>query len=261
MDKFFGFAKELLARGLAQEVEAYAENNTYDTAIQFTADIDFYRGLAAKNKGPILDIGCGTGRVMLPLLQAGWEVEGIDLSPAMLAMAAAKLSAAGFTPRLHQGDMRNFQLATQFALIIIPYFALIYIASDPERRQVLACCYQHLAPGGTLAFDFDAGGGQLGLSQPWLGFQTIAADGQVQLQIVQTNQVTAQQRLANIITYRLAGAKATIEVTSSAEASITAADMETLLRETGFVVQGFYNDYSYTPYTSGEECIVVAVKP
>lgn len=260
MDKYFGFAKELLAKGLAKEAEAYSDNSTYDMAIKFTADLDFYLELARELQGPILDIGCGTGRVLTPLLQAGYSAVGLDMSANMLSFARAKLKTAGLTAPLHQGDMRDFSIGSEFRLIIIPYFAMIYMYEDWERQQVFRCCYRHLAPGGVLAFDFDAGVNTIGLSQPWLGFQTADANGQVTLQTVQINHLQDRLRLVNIITYRL-GARQDIAVNSSLEASISAPRMKELLESAGFKVRGFYGDYVYTPYNGGEECIVVSEKP
>lgn len=260
MEKYFGLAKELMDKGLAREIESYDENNTYDTAIQFTDDLEFYIRLAKKQGGKVLDIGCGTGRVMLPLLQAGIEVQGMDLSAHMLSIAADKLSKAGFSPALSQGDMQNFSIPQEFKLIIIPYYAMIYMTSDQERSSVLECCHRHLAPGGVFAFDFDAGINPPGLSKPWLGFEKVDPDGTVTIQTAQMNQVQQDLRIINMITYRFQGVKSRIDVNASIEASIPTARMRELLEEAGFVVKGFYRDYQYTPYSDGEECIVIAEK-
>lgn len=260
MNQYFGLAKDLLDRGLAREAASYDKNNTYDTAIQFTADLEFYTGLAVEQQGKVLDIGCGTGRVMLPLLREGIDVTGMDLSPHMLKAAADKLGKEGFSPELHQGDMRDFSLPKHFNLIIIPYYSLIYMTTDQERSKVLQCCYSHLASGGMLAFDFDAGTNTPGLSRPWLGFQETDTNGGVTIQTAQMNQVQEHLRIVNIITYRFKGPDSWIDVSASVEASIPTPRMKTLLEKAGFAVRGFYQDYSYTPYSGGEECIVIAEK-
>ncbi|MTI95244.1 MAG: class I SAM-dependent methyltransferase [Firmicutes bacterium] len=259
MEKYFGTARQLLEQGLATEITSYDENNTYDTAIQFTEDLEFYLELARGRR--VLDIGCGTGRVMLPLLQAGVDVTGIDMSPHMLKLAAEKLNGAGFTPELHQGDMRDFNLESEFDLIIIPYYSMTYMHSDAERSTVLNCCWRHLASGGMLAFDFDAGTNETNLSKPWLGFEKIDPNsGDVTIQTVQMNQVDPHLRIINMITYRINGSASRIDVNASVEASIPAPRMQALLEATGFSVQEFYQDYQYTPYAGGEECVVVAKK-
>ena len=75
----------------------------------FEADLPLYRELAAAQGGRVLELACGSGRVLVPLVQAGNRVVGLDASPHMLALARAKLDT-GTSARLIQGDMRDFQL-------------------------------------------------------------------------------------------------------------------------------------------------------
>ena len=260
MSKYFGLARELLDKGLAREIKAYDENNTYDTAIQFTDDLDFYFNLAKDQGGKVLDIGCGTGRVLLPLMQKGIAMAGMDLSSPMLDLAQDKLARAGFAPELHIGDMRDFSLSQTFNLIIIPYYAMIYMSTDEERSSVLGCCHRHLSPGGVLAFDFDSGISEPGLSKPWLGFEKIDPSiPEVVIQTVQMNQVEEDLRIINMITYRF-GPKPSIDVNASIEASITVPRMKLLLEAAGFTSLAFYKDYEYTVHDGGEECVVIARK-
>src|SRR5262245_16210226 len=79
--------------------------------------IDFYVGLAREAKGPVLDIACGTGRVLLPVLQAGADADGLDLFQPMLDTARRKADALGLSPNLHRGDMAYFELPRRYALI------------------------------------------------------------------------------------------------------------------------------------------------
>ncbi|MEA4883754.1 MAG: class I SAM-dependent methyltransferase [Clostridia bacterium] len=121
MDLYFGMARRLLDNGLATAVDSYGNDNLYDRTIQFTDDLAFYRDLAKKQGGPVLDIACGTGRVLLHLLGSGYTVVGLDLSAPMLEMSREKARTLGFEPVLHQGDMREFDLeGRRFSLIIIP---------------------------------------------------------------------------------------------------------------------------------------------
>lgn len=119
-------------------------------------DVAFYVELAQASGGPVLEIGCGTGRVSLPIAAAGIDVVGVDFSPAMLAKA--KERAAG-TQNLSgsyefiQGDMRTLALDRQFPLVIIPARTL-YLALTPEEQvESLRRAAAHMAPGGTLAFN------------------------------------------------------------------------------------------------------------
>src|SRR5216117_2081445 len=92
------------------EATPYDDGALYDVLFdRFDYGLEFYVGLARAAKGPVLDVTCGTGRVLLPCLQAGVDIEGLDLFPAMLATLQDKAAALGFNPALHQADMAGFQ--------------------------------------------------------------------------------------------------------------------------------------------------------
>jgi len=120
---------------------------------RFDLGLDFYLGLAKAARGPILDLACGTGRIMLPCLKAGADVDGLDLSPGMLSRLRQKASALGFEPRLHQASMSSFQLPRRFALIIITFNAFVHNLTTDDQLATLKTCRDHLEPGGLLAFD------------------------------------------------------------------------------------------------------------
>lgn len=115
--------------------------------------IDFYVELARVAHGPVLDICCGTGRVTLPCLQAGADVDGLDLSAAMLRTFRAKADALGLSPALYQADMSDFRLPRRYALIMITFNAFIHNLTQEAQLRCLQLCREHLAPGGMLAFD------------------------------------------------------------------------------------------------------------
>src|ERR1022692_1481704 len=95
----------------------------YDLApvYQQRADKDFYLARAHEAQGPVLELGCGTGRILLPIAQAGVDITGLDASSAMLDICRARLDAAGLAAPLVTGDMRTFDLGRKFALIAIPF--------------------------------------------------------------------------------------------------------------------------------------------
>src|SRR6185369_921897 len=76
----------------------------------FPVGLDFYVALAKAAPGPVLDVACGTGRILLPCLQAGVDIEGLDLFEPMLDTLRAKARALGLAPRLHRADMSDFSL-------------------------------------------------------------------------------------------------------------------------------------------------------
>jgi ubiquinone/menaquinone biosynthesis C-methylase UbiE len=87
----------------------------------YEEDLAFWLSLARRTGGPILELACGTGRVMLPLAEQGFAVVGVDISPAMLAIAREKLSAAGVLDRteLVEGDVLTMELHRQFPLAFV----------------------------------------------------------------------------------------------------------------------------------------------
>jgi SAM-dependent methyltransferase len=114
---------------------------------------DFYVSEAKASPGPVLEIACGTGRITLPILTAGVNVEGMDLFAPMLERLREKAAAKGFAPTLHQGDMARFQLPRQYALILITFNAYINMLTQEDQLSCLRCCKDHLLPGGKLVFD------------------------------------------------------------------------------------------------------------
>jgi len=261
MDMYFGFARELLECGKAQAAEAYGEDSLYDLLNQFEEDVPFYLGLARQAGGKVLEIGCGTGRVLHRLLEAGVDVVGLDISAEMLRRARERL-AGGPRVELVQGDMRTFQLPHEFSLIIMPYCTFMYATSDAERRAVFERCYRHLAPGGVLAFDFPAGEVEIGEGLPYLALQGVhPLTGQVLIHTVQVKGIRKDLRLLNQVSYHMAAdSPAKITVHASLEGVCRSEQVEELLVEAGFAVRGVYSDYSGTPYAGEEFCVMMAEK-
>jgi SAM-dependent methyltransferase len=113
-------------------------------------DVPFWRALAKRARGPVLDVGCGTGRITLPCLEAGADVDGLDLYPGMLERLRAKAEARGFKPRLAHADMRDFTLPRRYALIMIPFNAFLHNLTTEDQLATLGCCRTHLETNGAL---------------------------------------------------------------------------------------------------------------
>ena len=138
----------------ASSVEGYITPELYDIAYGWkTDDIPFYVAQARAAKGPVLEIACGTGRVHLPMLQAGVDADGFDLHPGMLEVLRRKAAALGLKPRVSQADMRDFTLPRRYALITIPFRAFFHNLTTEDELRTLRCCRQHLEPGGRLVLD------------------------------------------------------------------------------------------------------------
>src|SRR5262249_37984346 len=104
-------------------------------------------------KGPVLEVACGTGRILLPCLEAGVDIEGLDLFEPMLKTLRAKAAEMRLAPRLHQADMSEFSLARRYSLVMIPFNAFIHNMTQEAQVNCLKCCREHLLPDGVLAFD------------------------------------------------------------------------------------------------------------
>lgn len=118
-------------------------------------DIDFFKDELA-NSGNVLELGCGTGRILIPLLQAGIDCWGLDISPEMLSICRENLKRreiGGAENRLHQGDMRRFSLDKKFSSIIIPFNTFLYLESYKAQSQCLQAIHEHLVDEGRLIID------------------------------------------------------------------------------------------------------------
>jgi len=121
-----------------------------------TRDIAFYLECASRFGDPVLELGTGTGRVLLPLVEAGYDVTGLEFSPAMLQLARAKVGervTMGDRVRLVVGDMTAFDLGRRFALVLVPARAFQHVITPAGQRTALACIHRHLVPGGHLVLD------------------------------------------------------------------------------------------------------------
>ncbi len=120
-------------------------------------DIDFYVQEAVNAPGPVLELGCGTGRVLIPSAQAGARLVGLDVSTAMLAVCQAKLEreseAVRSSVQLVQSDMREFSLPGRFALVTIPFRPFQHLLTVADQLSCLVAVREHLADGGRLVMD------------------------------------------------------------------------------------------------------------
>ena len=127
------------------------------TGSSVEGDTDFYRRLARETGGPILEVGCGTGRVATALAADGHEVVGIDLSAPMLRLAQHRREAlsADAAARLsfHLADMTTLDLGRDFALIVAPARVFQFMLTSAAQREALAALRTHLRPNGRLVLD------------------------------------------------------------------------------------------------------------
>ena len=120
-------------------------------------DVVFYRDAVREFGDPVLELGCGTGRITMALAEAGKRITGLDLSERMLERAVKKraklLVEARERVHLVQGDMVKFDLGEKFRLVIIPFRPFQHLLEVREQIDCLDCVRKHLAPGGRLILD------------------------------------------------------------------------------------------------------------
>ncbi len=120
-------------------------------------DVAFYVEAARESGGPVLEVGCGTGRVLIPTTRAGIEIVGLDGSPHMLNLCRSRLKQeppdVQARVRLLEGDMRRFTVDRGFRLATIPFRPFQHLLTVSDQLACLACIRHHLADDGLLVFD------------------------------------------------------------------------------------------------------------
>lgn len=116
-------------------------------------DVEYYQERLNNIQGRALEVGCGSGRVLIPLLQAGYLVDGLDNSREMLDSCRSRCADQGLTSQLHKEEMHNFQLEQSYEAIIIPAGSFQLLESREMAVEALNNFYNHLAPGGRLILD------------------------------------------------------------------------------------------------------------
>ena len=120
-------------------------------------DVRYYVDLAQARGGPVLEYGCGNGRIAIPTARAGVEITGVDLSREMLADLERRLEVEPREVRARlravQGDMRSVVLRRRFPLVTCPFNAFLHLYAREDVERFLGRVRAHLAPRGELCFD------------------------------------------------------------------------------------------------------------
>ena len=142
------------------DTELYAATaEFYDYVVPYRTreDVAFFVEAAQASGGPVLEIGCGTGRVLIPTARAGIDIYGIDLSPHMLDVCQRRLteepSEVQRRVQLDLADMREFDLGQTFKLITIPFRPFQHLIEIEDQMACLRCIHRHLAGDGRLILD------------------------------------------------------------------------------------------------------------
>lgn len=237
-------------------------------------DVDFYVAEALGARGPVLELGCGTGRVLIPTARAGVEVTGLDASPSMLAECRNRLAqeAEAVRTRVHlvQGDMRRFDLGRKYALVTLPFRPFQHLLTVEDQLACLAAIQSHLHPAGRVILDLFNPSLEA-LTDPNVGQETgdepefTSRDGR---RVVRKYRIVSRDRARQVNSTELV-----YYITypdGRQERAVHAFDFrylfrfeaEHLLARAGFEVQAVYSDYNRSPFGSSYpgELILVARK-
>jgi SAM-dependent methyltransferase len=241
-------------------------------------EVDYLRQAIAAYGQPALDLGVGTGRILLPLLAAGLDVDGADVSADMLSYAEEAADKAGFRPRLRAQPMHELEMGRTYRTVyIVGSFGL---GGDwAADRETLRRIWRHLAPTGALLINHELPyardwqwkmwppGGRAELPRPWpeSGDRRTLADGDELELIARTlNLDPLAQRLSYEMRARLwhAGVVAREEHWELHENLYFAQEIVPMLEAAGFVDARVEGGYSGEPATADDgEVMFVARKP
>jgi len=126
----------------------------YDLYVTADYDIPFFLQETANVEGPVLELTAGTGRLSLPLVQAGVQVTCVDSSQGMLDVLSRKLRERGLSAEVRCADVCRLEFHTSFRLAILPFQSFMEIVGEERQRQALSAVFACLAPGGRFICTF-----------------------------------------------------------------------------------------------------------
>jgi SAM-dependent methyltransferase len=248
----------------------------YEAVYADRDDAGFWQAMAAAaGGGPILELGCGTGRVLLPLARDGFEITGLDLSAQMLERCRAKLQAeppeVRDRARLVAADMTSFDLGRRFAAIICPFAGFQQLRTVEQQLECLDRCRTRLLPRGRLVLDLpnpDPAPAEYARAEP--------GDGEATAQVVDWTDgrrirwwmtVIGYDRLQQCneceVTYEVIeadGVTRRISETLSLRYTFRY-ELEHLLFRAGFRVVALYGDYDRSPFADGSPAMIMVAEP
>lgn len=255
------------------EAEALARLYDLDLA-EDPGDLDLYLAFAARAGGPVLELAAGTGRIAVPLARAGHAVTGVDIEPAMLARARARVAAvpgpAHGRLELVEADIVGLALpsAGSFALAILALNSLMLLATRERQRAAFRALASHLRPGGLAVVDvwlpdaddlsrFD---GRIVLEYPREDPET----GRLVTKAAsaQHDAATGLVRLTAIYEEGSPGEPAVRWVRTDTLRLVSADDLRLLAEEAGLEVETVAGGYDLEPLGPGSDrAVIVAVRP
>ena len=242
--------------------------DTYDAQYAATrdpvADAGYYAGVAARAGGPVLELGCGTGRVLLPIAHTGVPCTGVDPSEAMLRVFRAKQPPAHVT--LVQARMQELALPEQtrgsFGCALIPFRAFQHVLTVPDQLEALTRIRDLLRPGGVLALDvFEPQLASIAVAEPEPAVQaTIEHEGRRIARHVRITRDHVAQLNHVAFDFRDADTGASLGVEHVKMRWFYRYELEHLLARTGFRPTRWSSDFAGGPYVAKGNIVVEATR-
>ena len=221
----------------------------------FTEDLDMYLNYAELSGGQILELACGSGRVLLPLAQAGYSVTGVDSSEAMLQLARQTLTEAGVIQQctLVQQDIRTLKLEQKFRLAFIALGSFAHLTQRREQQETLTALRVHLSRGATFILDISNAdarymedlSGQILHQGSWQ-----QEDGTMLSHFVSPASAHNRHLLEMTHFYERHQQGGTVQrtVVTTHLTLFERGEIELLVEQAGFVVKELYGDYELGPF-------------
>jgi SAM-dependent methyltransferase len=245
------------------QVTARYYDRAYAGRPELARDTAFYLSLAREGAGPVLELGCGTGRVLLAIAAEGIPCTGLDASQAMLSALRAKGPPP--TLRLVRAPMQRFELGSdRFTLIYSAFRAFQHLYTVEDQLACLACVRRHLAPGGLLAFDvFNPRLDRLALAEERELEDVRFADGddEIARHVSVTRDTSTQvQRVRMRYQHRRGGAPVAEDLVEFDMRWFYRFEVEHLLARAGFELAALYGDFDRSAFAASSPAIIAVAR-
>ncbi len=248
----------------------YSEYYDYDYPPN-EEEIQYYIEYAKTTGGPILELGCGTGRILIPIAKAGFDINGIDISENMLNVAKKKIKARRLSPHvtLTCSDMANFELPQKnFSMVFAAARSFMHLFTQDKQIACLNAVNRHMRPNGLLLLDLYSPNFKR-LSQPAESEYRVHREFNLPngnlvvhkrrfLGTDQLNQVNSEEILFE--EYGEGGSRIRTKKARMDTRYTFRFELQLLLERAGFEVQALFRDYRKAPYDGTGELLVVARK-
>lgn len=223
----------------------------------------FYFDAAARCGGPVLELACGTGRMLVPMAKAGLDVTGLDVSPVMLAGARARAKHMDTSVRMTAGDMRAFRFPQPFALVFVAVNSLLHLTSTQDLRSCFASVRHALLPHGRFVFDIHNFAPSRLASLPDQRHQVGRYMSPVHgsLLVEELCRYDAAAQLLHRTWFHSTASRPDFRVVEFAMRVIYPEELQLLLELEGFQLEARHGDLDGSPFRSGSPSQVCVVRP